>query len=104
MSALRSDDGDASERELLVDDILRIREALRTSAGNANKLSSDEEDDEESEEEEEEDNELQETEEASLKSRFFLLFKYLSIQNTRHAQPCRTLPSQPKIIPGENTG
>ncbi|KAJ7394000.1 hypothetical protein OS493_003671 [Desmophyllum pertusum] len=51
MNTLRSEDGNASERELLVDDIQRIREVLHISAGRANKLSSDEEEGEGSEEE-----------------------------------------------------
>ena len=52
MSTLRTEDGDASERELLVDDIQRIREVLHISGG-ANKFSSDEEGDDGSEEDEE---------------------------------------------------
>ena len=73
MSTLQSDEGDESERELLVDDIQRIREALRVTANAVNKLSSeDEEDDEEYEEEEEEENERPCTDKASLKSRFSL--------------------------------
>ena len=56
MNTLRAGDGDASERELLVDDIKRIREVLHISAG-ADKLSSDEEGDEGSEEDEEQDDE-----------------------------------------------
>lgn len=59
MNALSSEDGDASERELLVDDIQRIREVLHISAGRSNKLSSDEEEDEE-------DDEQGENEESSL--------------------------------------
>ena len=47
MNSLSSEDGDASERELLVDDIQRIREVLDISAGLSNKLSSDEEEEEE---------------------------------------------------------
>ena len=53
MSALNAEDGDASERDLLVDDIQRIREVLHIS-GAADRLSSDEEEeDEESEDDEE---------------------------------------------------
>lgn len=75
MSALQPDEGDVSERELLVDDIQRIREALRVTADAVNKLSSeDEEDDEEFEEEEEEENEQPCAENASLKRMFHLLF------------------------------
>lgn len=75
MSTLQPDEGDVSERELLVDDIQRIREALRVTADAVNKLSSeDEEDDEEFEEEEEEENEQPCAENASLKSMFHLLF------------------------------
>ena len=79
MSTLQPDEGDVSERELLVDDIQRIREALRVTADAVNKLSSedeedDEEDDEEFEEEEEEENEQLCAENASLKRMFHLLF------------------------------
>lgn len=75
MSTLQPDEGDVSERELLVDDIQRIREALRVTADAVNKLSSeDEEDDEEFEEEEEEENEQPCAENASLKRMFHLLF------------------------------
>ena len=67
MSTLKSDDGDASERELLVDDIQRIRQVLHISAGgaSADKLSSDEEG-EGSEEEDEEDDEREKNQEDSL--------------------------------------
>lgn len=53
MSTLITEDSDASERELLVDDIQRIREVLHISGG-ADKISSDEEGDDESEEDEDE--------------------------------------------------
>ena len=66
MNSLSSEDGDASERELLVDDIQRIRQVLDISAGLSNKLSSDEEEEEEdSGEEDEEDDERGENEESS---------------------------------------
>lgn len=66
MNTLSSEDGDASERELLVDDIQRIREVLHISAGRSNKLSSDEEEGEDSGEEDEEYDEPGEDEERSL--------------------------------------
>lgn len=67
MSTLRSEDGDASERELLVDDIQRIREVLHISADRPDELSSsDEEEGEGSEEEHEEDDERKKYEEDSL--------------------------------------
>ncbi|XP_068710589.1 myb-like protein X isoform X2 [Montipora foliosa] len=53
MSIPRTDDSDASERELLVDDIQRIREVLHTSSC-AGKISSDDDEEEEEEEEDEE--------------------------------------------------
>ena len=67
MNSLSSEDGDASERELLVDDIQRIRQVLDISAGLSNKLSSDEEEEEEEDsgEEDEEDDERGENEESS---------------------------------------
>lgn len=74
MNSLSSEDGDASERELLVDDIQRIREVLDISAGLSNKLSSDEEEEEEdSEEEDEEDEERGENEERSLIGVFWMV-------------------------------
>lgn len=75
MSMLRSEDGDVSERELLVDDIQRIREVLHISAGHDNKLSSDEEEDEESEEEDEEDDEQEKHEEHSIIGMFWNAIK-----------------------------
>lgn len=76
MNSLSSEDGDASERELLVDDIQRIREVLDISAGRSNKLSSDEEEEEEGEdsgEEDEEDDEREENEESSLIGVFWMV-------------------------------
>lgn len=77
MNSLSSEDGDASERELLVDDIQRIREVLDISAGRSNKLSSDEEEEEEegedSGEEDEEDDEREENEESSLIGVFWMV-------------------------------
>ena len=74
MNSLSSEDGDASERELLVDDIQRIREVLDISAGLSNKLSSDEEEEEEdSEQEDEEDEERGENEGRSLIGVFWMV-------------------------------
>ena len=53
MSTPKTEDGEASERELLVDDIQRLREALHISGG-TDKISSDEEVDDGSEEDEDE--------------------------------------------------
>lgn len=75
MNTLSSEDGDASERELLVDDIQRIREVLHISAGRTNKLSSDEEEGEGSEEEDEEDDERGENEEGSLIGMLWIALK-----------------------------
>lgn len=75
MNTLSSEDGDASERELLVDDIQRIREVLHISAGHTNKLSSDEEEGEGSEEEDEEDDERGENEEGSLIGMLWIALK-----------------------------
>ena len=58
MSTLKRQDGEASERELLVDDIQRIREVLHIS-GVTDKISSDEEADDGSEEDEEDEDEPQ---------------------------------------------
>ena len=74
MNSLSSEDGDASERELLVDDIQRIREVLDISAGRSNKLSSDEEEGgEDSGEEDEEDDEREENEESNLTGVFWVV-------------------------------
>ena len=74
MNSLNSEDGDASERELLVDDIQRIREVLDISAGRSNKLSSDEEEGgEDSGEEDEEDDEREENEESNLTGVFWVV-------------------------------
>jgi len=75
MNTLSSEDGDASERELLVDDIQRIREVLHISAGRSNKLSSDEEEGEDSGEEDEEDDEPGEDEERSLIGVLWMVLK-----------------------------
>lgn len=84
MNTLRSEDGNASERELLVDDIQRIREVLHISAGRANKLSSDEEEGEGSEEEQEEEDEdeAKKNEEDSLIGMLCIFLK--TSQRTRH--------------------
>ena len=74
MNTLSSEDGDASERELLVDDIQRIREVLHISAGRTNRISSDEEG-EGSEEEDEEDDERGENEEGSLIGMLWIALK-----------------------------
>lgn len=62
MSVQRTEDGDPSERELLVDDIQRIREVLHVSSGSC-KINSHDDDDEEEEEEEEEEDYSEEDEE-----------------------------------------
>lgn len=58
MSTPNTEDGEASERELLVDDIQRLREVLHISGG-TDKESSDEEVDDGSEEDEEDEDEPQ---------------------------------------------
>ena len=75
MNTLSSEDGDASERELLVDDIQRIRQVLHISAGSSNKLCSDEEEEEDSDEEDEEDDEPGENEESSLIGVLWMVLK-----------------------------
>ena len=54
MSTPNTEDGEASERELLVDDIQRLREVLHISGG-TDKISSDEEVEGSEEDEEDED-------------------------------------------------
>lgn len=60
MSVQRTEDGDPSERELLVDDIQRIREVLHVSSGSCKINSHDDDDEEEEEEDSEEDEEEEE--------------------------------------------
>lgn len=89
MNTLSSEDGDASERELLVDDIQRIREVLHISAGRSNKLSSDEEEGEDSGDEDEEDDEPREDEERSLIGVLCMVLKaYFQFGNETNSCTC----------------
>ncbi|KAL9985551.1 hypothetical protein ACROYT_G007972 [Oculina patagonica] len=102
MSTLRSEDGDASERELLVDDIQRIREVLHISAGRAGELTSDEEEDEGSEEEDEEDDKREKYEE---NSNIGVTSNNLQYQNLNCGSALKSkIPSPEAVFKGEGVG